>query len=320
MSCLREKKLAVIGYGSQGGAQAKNLHDSGLDVVVAELSGSPGWDKAREDGFDPLTAREAAARADIILMLVPDHLHGGIFHNEILPELNPGDALVFAHGFSVHYRQVVPPDGVDCILVAPKGPGSLVRSLYTRGLGIICLLAVHQDATGLAASIGLAVASGIGGGRAGIIETSFAEETETDLFGEQTVLCGGLTALIRAGFETLVEAGYQPEVAYFECLHEIKQIADMIYVDGIQGMRRRISDTARYGDLTRGPVVIGEQSRTKMKEILQGIQKGAFSREWLSESQSGMRQLEHLFRQQDDHPVEEVGRRLRSLMPWLEEV
>jgi ketol-acid reductoisomerase len=320
LDILKDKKIAVIGYGSQGSAQAQNLRDSGLDVMVAELPDSMAWRRAGEDGFHPLSAENATASAQIILMLLPDHLHAQVFQNQILPSLNVGDALIFAHGFSIHYGQVIPPPGIDCLMVAPKGPGRLVRSLYGRGLGVICLLAVHQDATGCAKDIGLAVAKGIGGSRAGVIETSFSEETETDLFGEQAVLCGGLTALIKAGFETLVGAGYQPEIAYFECLHEIKQIADMVYVHGIQGMRERISDTAQYGDLTRGPRIIGWPIKEEMAKLLEEIQDGRFAQEWLAENRDARSHFSKLLRQDDSHPIEDVGKRLRSLMPWLEQV
>jgi ketol-acid reductoisomerase len=315
---LSGRRIAVIGYGSQGRAQAGNLRDSGLDVVVADLPDSHAWRRAQEDGFHPLRTDEAASAAQILLMLVPDSIHGRIFEDQIRSGLEPGDALIFAHGFSVHYRQVLAPDTVDCILVAPKGPGGLVRSLYQKGHGVICLLAVHHDATGQAKPLGLAIAAGIGAARAGIIETTFAEETETDLFGEQALLCGGLSALIKTGFETLVESGYQPEVAYFECLHEIKQIADLIYAHGIQGMRHRISETALYGDLTRGPRVVSEQVRQRMREILNEIRKGRFAQEWLSESQHGRSHLKEMVRGDDDHLIEKVGQKLRQLMPWIE--
>ncbi len=320
LDILRDKKIAVIGYGSQGSAQANNLRDSGLDVEVADLPGSSAWRKAQQDGFHPLIAREAASLAQVILVLMPDHLHAQIYKDQILPSLKAGDALVFAHGFSVHYRQVIPAQGVDCLLVAPKGPGVLVRSLYRRGMGVICLLAVFQDATSHSKEIGLAVAKGIGGTRSGVIETTFAEETETDLFGEQSVLCGGLTTLIKAGFETLVEAGYQPEIAYFECLHEIKQIADMIYVHGIQGMRSRISEIARYGDITRGPMIISKDTKRKMVQILKDVRDGRFSQEWLAENRAGRVNYSRILHQDDDHPAEMVGKKLRLLMPWLEKV
>lgn len=320
LGILRAKKIAIIGYGSQGSAQAQNLRDSGLDVLVADVPDSSAWRRANEDGFDPLPAKEASASAQVILMLLPDHLHGQVFQSQVLPGLIPGDALIFAHGFSVHYRQVIPPTGVDCLMVAPKGPGGLVRSLYRRGLGVICLLAIYQDATGHSQEIGLAVAKGIGGTKAGVIKTTFSEETETDLFGEQAVLCGGLTALIKAGFETLVEAGYQPEIAYFECLHEVKQIADMIYRHGIQGMRGRISDTAWYGDLTRGPHVISSLVKKRMAEVLGEIRDGRFAQEWLAENRAGRPRFSKLVHEDDDHSIEGVGNKLRSLMPWLEEV
>ena len=315
---LNGRTIAVIGYGSQGRAQALNLRDSGFPVLTADLPDSAAWRRAQEDGFRPQTAPQAANQADIVLLLVPDPVHGLVFQEKILPYLSAGKALILAHGFSLHYGEVVPPDDVDCLLVAPKGPGSLVRSLYRDGQGIICLLAVHRDATGQAGKIGLAVASGIGAARAGIIETTVAEETETDLFGEQVLLCGGLSALIKAGFETLVNAGYTPEVAYFECLHEIKQIADMIYAHGIQGMRRRISETALYGDLTRGPRVITKGTRKRMEEILEEIRDGRFAREWLEENRHGQPHLKRMVRQDEAHPIETVGKRLRRLMPWIE--
>jgi ketol-acid reductoisomerase len=315
---LNGRTLAVIGYGSQGRAQALNLRDSGCEVVVADLPDGPAWEKAQEDGFGPLTVSRATDQADIVLLLIPDPVHGPVFGEKIRPYLTTGKALILAHGFSLHYGEVIPPDDIDCLLVAPKGPGSLVRSLYRDGQGIICLLAVHHDATGQAQKIGLAVAAGIGAARAGIIETTVAEETETDLFGEQVLLCGGLSALIKAGFETLVSAGYTPEVAYFECLHEIKQIADMIYAHGIGGMRRRISETARYGDLTRGPRVITEQTRKQMEQILEEIRDGRFAREWLEENRKGQPQMKEMIRQDETHPIETVGEKLRRLMPWIE--
>ncbi len=311
--------IAVIGYGSQGRAQALNLRDSGRAVTVADLPGSPAWRRAQEDGFRPLPADQAAEKAGIVLLLVPDPVHGPVFRDQIEPHMSAGNALILAHGFSLHYGEVIPPDDVDCLLVAPKGPGSLVRRLYQDGQGIICLLAVHQDATGRAQKVGLAVAAGIGAARAGIIKTTVAEETETDLFGEQVLLCGGLSELIKAGFETLVSAGYAPEVAYFECLHEIKQIADMIYSHGIQGMRRRISQTALYGDLTRGPRVITKQTRKRMTQILKEIRDGRFAREWLKENRQGQPNLKRMARRDENHPIEAVGKRLRSLMPWIEE-
>lgn len=315
---LTGRTIAVIGYGSQGRAQALNLRDSGHRVAVADLPDGPAWRTAQEDGFRPLTVSRAAGRAEIIILLVPDPVHGPVFRESIQPHLSAGKALILAHGFSLHYGEVVPPEDIDCLLVAPKGPGSLVRSLYRDGQGIICLLAVHQDASGRARQTGLAVAAGIGAARAGIIETTVAEETETDLFGEQVLLCGGLSALIKAGFETLVAAGYAPEVAYFECLHEIKQIADMIYAHGIQGMRRRISETARYGDLTRGPRVVTEETRKRMTEILEEIRDGRFAREWLQENRDGQPNLKRMARQDENHPIEKVGDRLRRLMPWID--
>lgn len=315
---LNGRTIAVVGYGSQGRAQALNLRDSGCRVVAADIPDGPAWRRAEEDGFRPLTVSRAADEADIVLLLIPDPVHGPVFREKIRPHLTTGKALILAHGFSLHYGEVAPPDDIDCLLVAPKGPGSLVRGLYRDGGGVVCLLAVHRDATGQARNIGLAVAAGIGADRAGIIETTVAEETETDLFGEQVLLCGGLSALIKAGFETLVDAGYAPEVAYFECLHEIKQIADMIYAHGIQGMRQRISETALYGDLTRGPRVITPEIRKRMAEILGEIRDGRFAREWLEENRNGQPNLKRMAHEDDAHPVEAVGRRLRRMMPWIE--
>ncbi len=309
--------MAVIGYGSQGHAHALNLRDSGVSVVVGLRPDSASAEKARGESLEVLSPAEAAAKADIVMMLVPDELQGGIYKAEIAPGLEAGNAIMFAHGFSIHFGQVVPPPGVDVLMVAPKGPGHLVRRTYTEGEGTPGLLAVGTDATGQAKQIGLAYARGIGCTRAGVIETTFADETETDLFGEQAVLCGGVTELVRAGFDTLVEAGYDPEMAYFECLHELKLIVDLIYEKGISGMRYSISNTAEYGDMTRGPRIITEETRAEMRKILHEIQSGQFAREWLTENQVGRPSFNALARRQADHPIEEVGKRLRGMMSWI---
>lgn len=317
LSILKDKVIAVIGYGSQGHAHALNLRDSGLKVIVGLKPGGPSWDRAKADGFEPLLPKEACEKADIIMILVPDQTQPALYRECIEPVLKPGKMLLFAHGFNIHYNQIVPPSEVDVALVAPKGPGHLVRREYQRGAGVPCLVAIHQDATGKALAKALAYAKGIGGARAGVIETTFKEETETDLFGEQVVLCGGVSALIKAGFETLVEAGYQPEIAYFECLHELKLIVDLIYEGGLAFMRYSISDTAEYGDLTRGPRIINEHVRAEMKKILKEIQSGEFAREWILENLAGRPVLNSLRKSEAEHPIEEVGKKLRAMMPWL---
>ncbi|SFM52589.1 ketol-acid reductoisomerase [Thermodesulforhabdus norvegica] len=317
-SFLQGKKVAIVGYGSQGHAQAQNLRDSGIDVIVAQRPGSRNYELALEDGFKPLSVEEAAKEADVIQMLIPDHVQADVYRTSVAPHLKPGKMLMFSHGFNIHYGQIVPPRDVDVTMVAPKGPGHLVRSEYVRGAGVPALVAVHQDATGNALNVALAYAKGIGATRAGVIETTFKEETETDLFGEQCVLCGGVSELIKAGFETLVEAGYQPEIAYFECLHELKLIVDLIYQGGLSYMRYSISDTAEYGDLTRGPRIVSEQTRQTMRDILKEIQTGAFAREWILENRAGRPVFQALRRQARSHLVEEVGKRLRSMMPFLE--
>lgn len=317
LSLLKDKVIAVLGYGSQGHAHALNLRDSGCKVIVGLKPGGPSWERAKKDGFEPLLPKEAAERADLIMILVPDQTQPSLYKECIEPVLKPGKMLLFAHGFNIHYGQIVPPKEVDVALVAPKGPGHLVRREFQRGAGVPCLVAIHQDATGKALSKALAYAKGIGGARAGVIETTFKEETETDLFGEQVVLCGGISALIKAAFETLVEAGYQPEIAYFECLHELKLIVDLIYEGGLAFMRYSISDTAEYGDLTRGPRIINEQVRAEMKKILKEIQCGAFAKEWILENQAGRPVLNALRKREAEHPIEEVGKKLRAMMPWL---
>ncbi|MFN3504620.1 MAG: ketol-acid reductoisomerase [Caldimicrobium sp.] len=317
LSIIKEKVIAVLGYGSQGHAHALNLRDSGLKVIVGLKPGGPSWEKALKDDFEPILPKEACKKADIIMILVPDQTQPALYKECIEPALKPGKMILFAHGFNIHYGQIVPPKDVDVALVAPKGPGHLVRREFQRGAGVPCLVAIHQDATGQALAKALAYAKGIGGARAGVIETTFKEETETDLFGEQVVLCGGVSALIKAGFETLVEAGYQPEIAYFECLHELKLIVDLIYEGGLAFMRYSISDTAEYGDLTRGPRIINEQVRAEMKKILKEIQSGEFAREWILENQAGRPVLNALRKKEAEHYIEEVGKRLRAMMPWL---
>ncbi|MBI2095469.1 MAG: ketol-acid reductoisomerase [Candidatus Omnitrophica bacterium] len=317
LSLITSKTVGVIGYGIQGRGQALNLRDSGVKVVVSQRPGGPNYEIAKKDGFQPVEASEAARRSDIVIILAQDPLQTEIYKNSVLPHLTKGKALAFSHGFNIHFKQIVPPKFVDVFMVAPKGPGSLVRRLYEEGKGVPCLVAVHQDATKNCKKIALAYAKALGGTRAGVIETTFKEETETDLFGEQTVLCGGVSALIKAGFETLVRAGYQPEVAYFECLHELKLITDMIYASGIQGMRKRVSDTAEYGDVTRGPRVVNQKTRQEMKKILSEIQKGKFAREFLADYKSGKKNFEKLRHADDKHPIEEVGAKLRGMMKWM---
>jgi len=316
LEVLKNKTVAVIGYGSQGHAHSQNLRDSGIQVVVAEIPG-PNFDQAKADGFEVLTAAEAAQRGDLITITVPDQYQPQVYNSSIKSEMKAGKTLLFAHGFNIHFGQILPPAEVDVIMVAPKGPGHLVRRTFTEGGGVPALIAVQQNASGQAKETALAYAKGIGGTRAGVIETTFLEETETDLFGEQVVLCGGLTALLKAGFETLVEAGYQPEMAYFECVHELKLIIDLIYENGVAGMRYSISDTAEYGDLTRGPRIITEETKQEMKKILKEIQSGEFAREWILENQANRPVFNALRNKDLNHPVEQVGKQLRALMPWL---
>ncbi len=317
LSYLENQTICILGYGSQGHAHALNLRDSGLNVIVGLREGGPSYEKAKADGFEPLPPQEACAKADVIMVLVPDQIQPQIYEQAIRPNLSAGKMLMFAHGFNIHFGQIVPPPDVDVTMVAPKGPGHLVRREYERGAGVPCLVAVQQDATGKALKRALAYAKGIGGTRAGVLETTFQEETETDLFGEQCVLCGGVAALIKAGFETLVEAGYQPEIAYFECCHELKLIVDLIYEGGLAFMRYSISDTAEYGDLTRGPRIVNEKVKEEMKRILDEIQSGRFAREWILENQANRPVLNALRRREAAHPIEEVGAKLRAMMPWL---
>ncbi len=314
---IKSDPIAIIGYGSQGRAHALNLKDSGADVIVGVRKGGKGWTQAQEDGLEVAEVADAARRARIIMILTPDMSHEALFKADIEPNLETGDALVFAHGFSVLYGRVKAPKGVDVFLVAPKGPGALVRSEYERGRGVPCLFAVEVDATGKAKDRALAYAKGIGGARGGVMETTFREETETDLFGEQAVLCGGATELVLAGFETLVEAGYQPEIAYYECLHELKLIVDLLNEGGLAKMHEFISETAKYGDLVSGPRVINADTKARMKEVLKDIQDGKFAHNWIVENQAGKVQYDRLLQADLDHPIEEVGRGLRSRMSWM---
>ena len=316
-SIIRGRKVAIIGYGSQGHAHALNLKESGVDVVVGLREGSSSKAKAEAAGLTVKTIADAAKWADVIMLTMPDTEQKATYQDHIKRYMKPGKALAFAHGFNIRFKRIRPPKGVDVIMIAPKGPGHLVRRTYTEGGGVPCLIAVEQDATGKAKDVALSYAEAIGGARAGIIETTFAEETETDLFGEQVVLCGGLTSLVQAGFETLVEAGYQPEMAYFECLHEVKLIVDLMYEEGIAGMRYSISDTAEYGDVTRGPRIITPSTKKQMQRILKEIQSGKFAREWVAESESGRANFNALREAGAKHQIEEVGKRLRSMMPWI---
>ena len=317
LAVLKGKTIAIIGYGSQGHAHAQNLRDAGLDVVVGQRPGGANYALAKEHGFAPLSAAEAAAKADLIMILLPDQHQASVYENDIKPHLTAGKALLFAHGFNIHFSQIVPPKDVDVFLIAPKGPGHLVRRTYVEGGGVPCLVAIHQDATGNALKIALAYAKGVGGARSGVIETSFREETETDLFGEQAVLCGGLCALIKAGYETLVEAGYAPEMAYFECLHEVKLIVDLIYEGGLSTMRHSISDTAEYGDYVTGPRIVTEETKKEMKAVLSDIQQGVFARNFILENKANMASFKAMRRLEAQHPIETVGKELRAMMPWL---
>jgi ketol-acid reductoisomerase len=316
---IKDKTVAIIGYGSQGHAHALNLRDSGVKVIIGLREGSGSTQKAEAEGLEVLPVAQAAARGDIVMLLVPDELAGELYAAEIAPNLRPGTYLTVAHGFNFHFEKIVAPKDSGVFMVAPKGPGHLVRSEFTKGKGVPCLLAVLQDPDGKAHEIGLAYAKAIGGTRAAVIETTFREETETDLFGEQAVLCGGLTELVRAGYETLVEAGYAPEMAYFECMHEVKLIVDLMYEGGIANMRYSISNTAEYGDLTRGTRVVGEEARKAMKEILAEIQSGKFADEWIEEHKCGKPHFNELRKEGENHPIESVGAELRALMPWLKE-
>jgi len=317
LGVLKKRTVAIIGFGSQGHAQAQNMRDSGVKVIVAELRGTKNYALAREAGFKPVSAAEASKKADIIQVLVPDEHQPRVYREEIAKNLTKGKALVFSHGFNIHFGQIVPPPDVDVYMVAPKGPGRLVRSVFQEGGGVPALIAVQQDATGKAKQLALAHAKAIGATRAGVIETTYREETETDLFGEQCVLCGGVTELIKAGFETLVEAGYQPEIAYFECCHELKLIVDLIYERGLAGMRAAVSNTAEYGDLTRGPRIINDQVRAEMKAILEEVQSGRFAREWILENQANIPVFRALRERARTSLLEQVGAELRKMMSWL---
>lgn len=317
LDVIKDKKIAVIGFGSQGHAHALNLKDSGLDVVVGLREGSKSWSEVESKGLTCLTIEEAAEASDIVMMLIPDTHQKKVYEEKIKSGLKEGNALFFAHGFNIHFKQIVPEPYVDVVMVAPKGPGHLVRRMFEKGIGVPALLAVYQDATGKAKEIGLAYAKALGSTKAGLIETTFKEETETDLFGEQCVLCGGTTELIKAGFDTLVEAGYQPEIAYFECLHELKLIVDLIYESGISGMRYSISDTAEYGDMTRGKRIITQETRAEMRRILEEITSGKFAREWIAENEAGCPNFNRMREEEKKHLIEEVGKKLRAMMPWI---
>ena len=315
---LSGKTVAVLGYGSQGHAHAQNLRDSGVSVVVGLQEGSKSKARAETDGFDVFSVREAVSRADVVIFLMPDHIQAQVYRESVAPVLKKGAALAFAHGFCIHFHQVVPCRENDVFMVAPKGPGHLVRRMYVEGRGVPCLLAVHQNASGKARELGLAYASAIGGARAGVIETTFAEETETDLFGEQAVLCGGVSELMKAGFETLVEAGYQPEIAYFECMNEMKLIVDLIFEGGLNWMRYSVSDTAKYGDMTAGKKIVDDRVRASMKELLDRVRDGSFAKDWILENQCGRPRMKQWLRREKTHGIEQVGATLRSMMPWLD--
>jgi ketol-acid reductoisomerase len=317
---LRGKRVGIIGYGSQGHAQAQNLRDSGLQVTVSDRPGSANYEKAIEDGFTPVSAREIADGSDLVQILIEDDAQAALYRNDIAQAMKAGKTLLFSHGFNIHYGQIIPPKEVDVVMIAPKGPGHLVRSEYVRGAGVPALVAIQQDASGHALQTALAYASGIGATRAGVMETTFKEETETDLFGEQSVLCGGVSELIKAGFDTLVEAGYQPEIAFFECMHELKLIVDLIYRGGLAYMRYSVSDTAEYGDLSRGKRIINEQTRMEMKKILEEIQSGQFAREWILENQAGRPMFQTTRNREKTLLVEQIGAKLRAMMPFLDAV
>jgi ketol-acid reductoisomerase len=318
LDTLKGKTIAVLGYGSQGHAHSLNLRDSGLKVIVAQRPGSKNYELAKQHGFSPTSVAEAVKAADVILMALPDEIQASVYRNEIQGNLKPGAAIGFTHGFNIHFGQIVPPDNVDVIMIAPKGPGHLVRSEFERGGGVPNLMAIHQDATGKAKQVALAWAAGIGGTRAGVIETTFKDETETDLFGEQVVLCGGISALVKSAFETLVKAGYPEELAFFECMHELKLIVDLFYQGGISYMRYSVSNTAKYGDLTRGPRIVTEETRKEMEKILKEIQSGQFAKEWLLECSVGKPMFNALEKADRSHQLEVVGRRLRKMMKWID--
>lgn len=315
---IKDKTIAIIGYGIQGRGQALNLRDSGLKVIVSEIASSPNYEIAKKDGFEPVDAKVASEQGDIIQILTQDHVQAMLYKNSIEENMGKGKTLVFSHGFNIHFKQIVPPSDVDVWMIAPKGPGALVRSQYEEGKGVPCLVAIYQDASGDSMKHALAYAKGLGGARAGVIETTFKEETETDLFGEQVVLCGGVSELVKAGFQTLVDAGYQPEIAYFECLHELKLITDLIYKSGIDGMRKCVSDTAEYGDYSRGPRIVNDATRAEMKKILGEVQSGEFAKEWMKENEDGRANFKKFREDSAAHPIEVVGKKLRGMMPWME--
>ncbi len=317
LNVYKNRKIAVVGYGIQGRGQALSLRDSGLNVMVAQRPGGVNYDQAVKDGFKPVDVQTAAKEADVLMILTQDHLQADIYNTDIKPFMKKGKSLAFSHGFNIHFGFIKPPKDVDVWMIAPKGPGALVRRQFEEGKGVPCLIAIYQDASGKAKKDALAYAKGIGGGRAGILETSFKEETETDLFGEQAVLCGGASELVKAGFETLVDAGYQPEIAYFECLHELKLIVDLMYEGGITGMRKRVSDTAEYGDYSRGPRVVTDRTRKEMKKILGEIQKGKFAKEWMNENKTGRKNLNQYRKDAEKHRIEKVGAELRNMMSWM---
>lgn len=319
LSILKNKTIAVLGYGSQGHAQAQNLKDSGLDVIVGLRQNSNSWDQAIKDGLEVATVDEAAKKADIIQILIGDNHQPAVYHESVLPYLTEGKAIVVSHGFNILYNQIIPPENIDVFMIAPKSPGHLVRRLHQEGAGVPGLLAIHQDYSGKAKDLALAYAKGIGCTRAGVIETTFQEETETDLFGEQVILCGGTSALIKASFETLVEAGYQPEIAYFECLHELKLIVDLIYEGGLEKMHYSVSDTAEYGDFTRGPRIVNDKVRAEMKTILEEIQNGQFALEWITENQANQPKFKALRKKEENHLIVKVGQKLRKMMKYLEQ-
>ncbi len=317
LDVLKDKTIAIIGYGIQGRGQSLCLRDSGCNVVVSEMPGTINYEQAKKDGFEPVSAAEAAKKADIIQILTQDHVQAKVYKESIKPNLKKGKALCFSHGFNIRFKQIKPPKNVDVFMIAPKGPGALVRRMYEEGKGVPSLIAIYQDATGNAKKIALAYAKAIKATTAGVIETTFEEETETDLFGEQAVLCGGVSELIKAGFDTLAEAGYQPEIAYFEVLHELKLITDLIQERGIAGMRRGVSNTATYGDLSRGPRIVNARTRKEMKKLLKEIKSGKFAREWIKENETGRKNFDRLLKEGDEHQIEKVGKQLREMMPWM---
>jgi len=317
LDSLKGKKIAILGYGSQGHAHALNLKESGMDVIIAEVKGGEAWQKASEAGFKVMEAAEAVKEATVIMILLPDQIQKKVYDEAIAPNLKEGDTLVFAHGFNIHYKQVIPPNNVNVMMIAPKGPGHLVRRTFSEGSGVPCLIAVYQDPSGETKNLALAWAKGIGGTKAGVIETTFKDETETDLFGEQAVLCGGSAELIKAGFDTLVEGGYPPELAYFECMHELKLIVDLYYEGGLSRMNYSVSDTAEYGGMSRGKKVITDETRKKMKEILKDVQDGSFAKEWIEEHAAGQPNMNQLREENKNHPIEKVGVKLREMMSWV---